>query len=99
MRTSLAGRTNDRDELIRSIGLSPIASILTDARADDNPIIAVNQPFELLTGYAEKELIGRNCRILAGPDTHRGHSDELGRAVATATPRLVQLINYRRDGS
>lgn len=48
--------------------------IVTDLKIDDNPIIAANRQFEQLTGYTEDELIGRNCRILAGPETSRAHS-------------------------
>lgn len=91
--------SDDRLALLRSIRLSPIASIVTDARASDNPIIAANVHFERLSGYSEAELIGQNCRILAGPDTDPGHSAALGRAVATATPQLVVLVNYRKDGT
>lgn len=99
MRTSLTKRSNDESELIRSIRLSPIASIVTDPRSDDNPIIATNRRFEELTGYTEEELLGRNCRILAGPETSAAHSAVLRQAVATATPTVVELINYRKDGS
>lgn len=86
-------------DLIRSISLSPIASIVTDPKSHDNPIVAVNAPFEQLTGYEEKELIGRNCRILAGPDTAPARSAALRHAVATAQPTVVELLNYRKDGS
>jgi PAS domain S-box-containing protein len=99
MRIHLTKHNEEREELIRSIRLSPIASIVTDPGADDNPIISVNQPFELLTGYTESELVGRNCRILTGSDTERARSDELGRAIADRTPRVVELTNYRKDGS
>jgi PAS domain S-box-containing protein len=92
-------RRNDKRELVQSIRLSPIASIVTDANLSDNPIIAANTAFEQLTGYAEAELLGRNCRILAGPETLRSQSAALARAVATATPAVVELVNYRKNGS
>lgn len=88
-----------KKSLIRSIRLSPIASVLTDPRADDNPIIAANRAFEELTGYAEAELIGCNCRILAGPATEPSRSAALARGIAAATPLVVELLNYRKDGS
>jgi PAS domain S-box-containing protein len=99
MRAGLTKRTSDRQELIRSIRVSPIASIVTDPNAPDNPIIAVNERFEQLTGYTEGELVGRNCRVLAGPATERGRLATLSRAVASATPVVAELINYRKDGS
>ncbi|WP_084253487.1 PAS domain-containing protein [Sphingomonas pituitosa] len=95
----MATFSEEEQALIRSIRLSPIASIVTDPRLDDNPIIATNGPFQQLTGYSEQELIGRNCRILAGPDTDPGHSAALGHAIATGTPQVVELLNYRKDGS
>ncbi|MBB5716977.1 PAS domain-containing protein [Sphingomonas aerophila] len=92
-------RGNEERELVRSIRLSPIASVVTDARAEDNPIIAANQQFEQMTGYTEAELLGVNCRILAGPETSPAHSAVLSRAVATGTPVVVEMVNYRKDGS
>jgi PAS domain S-box-containing protein len=89
----------ERQALIRSIKLSPIASIVTDPTQGDNPIVAVNDAFEQLTGYDEAELIGRNCRILAGPSTERSHSAAMRRAIASATPIVLELTNYRKDGS
>ena len=97
--TSLGSRKSDERELIRSIRLSPIASIVTNPWIDDNPIIAANRQFEMLTGYSESELIGRNCRILAGPETERSQSAALREAVTTASPLVTELINYRKDGS
>lgn len=95
----MSKRNKGREELISSIRLSPIASIVTDPNAGDNPIIAVNETFERLTGYAEEELVGRNCRVLAGPETEAEQSAALSRAVASATPQIVELVNYRKDGS
>lgn len=89
----------ERQALIISIKLSPIASIVTDPTQGDNPIVAVNDAFEQLTGYDEAELIGRNCRILAGPGTERSHSAAMSRAIASATPIVVEVTNYRKDGS
>ncbi len=95
----MATSSEEEHALIRSIRLSPIASIVTDPRVADNPIIAANGPFQQLTGYSEEEIIGRNCRVLAGPGTDPVHSAALGRAIAAGTPRVVELLNYRKDGS
>lgn len=99
VRIGLSRRASGLARIVRSIRLSPIASIVTDPNLDDNPIIAANHKFEQLTGYLEKELVGRNCRLLAGPETERAQSTALGRAVASVTPTVVELINYRKDGS
>ena len=85
--------------LFASINLSPIASVITDARLPDNPIVAVNRAFCELTGYREDEIVGRNCRFLAGPETEPPAREALRRAVADGRPLLVELTNYRKDGS
>ena len=55
--------------LLEAIHQSPIATIVTDNRQADNPIVDANDAFIRLTGYARCEIVGRNCRFLAGPGT------------------------------
>jgi PAS domain-containing protein len=43
------------------------AILLCDTYAHDVPIVYCSRSFELLTGYSEKEVIGRNCRFLQMP--------------------------------
>ena len=78
---------------------SLVAAILTNPRAPDNPIIACNDAFVDLTGYAREESLGRNCRFLAGAGTDPAARAQLGEAVRECRPALVELINYRRDGT
>ena len=59
----------DGDNLVASIRNSPIASVISDPRLPYNPIVAVNEAFCALTGYPVEEIIGRNCKFLAGPAT------------------------------
>jgi PAS domain S-box-containing protein len=85
--------------LFASIEQSPIATVVTDPRQPDNPIVAANDAFSRLTLYAREEIIGRNCRFLAGPDTDPAGSTVLREAVATARPAITEILNYRKDGS
>ena len=78
---------------------SPIASVVSDPRIADNPIIACNAPFMELTGYGEDEILGRNCRFLAGPDTEPWLSDRIRQAVTDRKPTLVEILNYKKDGT
>jgi hypothetical protein len=90
---------DDEEALFASIRLSPIASIVTDPRLPDNPIRAVNAAFVALTGYSEEELIGRNCRILAGAGTEENAIEAMRQAIRDARPVMTELLNYRRDGT
>jgi PAS domain S-box-containing protein len=95
-------RRHDADEfeaLLASIHHTPIATVITDPNRPDNPIVAANAAFCALTGYTEPEIIGRNCRFLTGPATETGARAALAKAVTEAVPTLVELTNYRRDGS
>ena len=78
---------------------SPIASVVSDPRLADNPIIACNNPFMELTGYSEDEIVGRNCRFLAGPDTEPWLTARISKAVADRKPTLVEILNYKKDGT
>ncbi|MFM9853685.1 MAG: LuxR C-terminal-related transcriptional regulator [Sphingomonadaceae bacterium] len=78
---------------------SPIASVISDPRLPDNPIIACNQAFMNLTGYGEDEIIGRNCRFLSGPATEPWLTEMIRRSVSKHAPVLVEILNYKRDGT
>jgi PAS domain S-box-containing protein len=92
--------SNDVDSnLIALIKLSPIASVISDPRIADNPIIACNQPFMDLTGYERDEIEGRNCRFLSGPDTEPWLTDRITAAVKDRKPVLVEILNYKKDGT
>lgn len=86
-------------DLIQSIHYSPIATIVTDNLQPDNPIIEANDAFVQLTGYGRNEIIGRNCRFLAGPATEPHVQASVRDAIARGGPIVAELTNYRRDGS
>ena len=65
-----------------AIEMTRMPMILTDPSRPDNPIAFANRAFLDLTGYAEEEIIGRNCRFLQGARTNPEHVAELRDAVA-----------------
>lgn len=81
------------------IANSPIASVISDPRQKDNPIVACNKAFIELTGYAEHEIIGRNCKFLAGPATEPWLTEAIRNGVERHAPALVEILNYKRDGT
>jgi PAS domain S-box-containing protein len=68
--------------------------------APDGPrIVWVNDAFERNTGYAPDDVIGKNPRILQGPDTQRDELDRIRSALEHRVSVSSELINYRKDGS
>lgn len=78
---------------------SPIASVISNPRLPDNPLVACNEAFCALTGYSEEEVIGRNCRFLAGPGTEPWLTDEIRSGLREHRPTLVEILNYKSDGT
>lgn len=81
------------------IAASPIAAVVSDPRAPDNPIVDCNQAFIDLTGYSRAEILGRNCRFLAGPETEANLTAALRAGIAARRPVMVDILNYKKDGS
>lgn len=78
---------------------SPVASVVTDPHQPDNPIVACNRAFIALTGYGESEIIGRNCRFLAGPETEPWLTEAIQEGVREKKPVLAEILNYKKDGT
>lgn len=78
---------------------SPIATVVSDPKQADNPLVAANDAFCELTGYDTDEILGRNCRFLRGPDTENGQTEKLRSAIFARQTALAELINYRKNGT
>ncbi|VWX52803.1 PAS domain-containing protein [Novosphingobium sp. 9U] len=76
-----------------------MAVCLCDPHQPDIPIVFANRAFRNLTGYEEHEVIGRNCRLLQGPDTDQREVDKIRAALASEDVVVVELLNYRKDGT
>jgi len=86
-------------QLLDSIGASPIATVISNPRRPDNPLEAANALFCDLVGYAERDVVGRNCRFLAGEGTEPWVTDQIRQAIGSRRPVLVDILNYRSDGT
>lgn len=89
----------DADKIIESVALSPIAMVLSNPREADNPLRIVNAAFCALTGYSEDEIVGRNCRFLAGDRIEQPGTEQIRAGLRDRRPVLADVVNYRRDGS
>ena len=52
-----------------------------------------------MTGYAREELLGRNLRMLRGPETDEASLERFNRAVSAGEDCRVTLRVYRRNGT
>ena len=86
-------------QLLDSIGNSPIATVISNPGRPDNPLEVANAAFCALTGYPEDEIVGRNCRFLAGEATEPWVTERIRDAIGSKRPVLVDILNYRRDGT
>ena len=65
----------------------------------DQPLIYLNDGFERLTGYRKEEVLGKNCRFLQGEKTDQGEVDKIRKAIRRGRSCIVELLNYRKDGT
>lgn len=81
------------------IASSPTAAVISNPRLPDNPIVACNDAFVELTGYAREEIIGRNCRFLRGTETEDDRAAILREGIWRKQPVMVEILNYKKDGT
>jgi PAS domain S-box-containing protein len=84
--------------LAAAVAAAPTGIVIADPTLPDCPIIFANPAFERITGYALRDVIGRNCRFLQGPGTDPAAIAAIRAAIAAGTPLDIRLVNYRRDG-
>nr|AML76764.1 putative LOV domain-containing protein [Freycinetia multiflora] len=73
--------------------------VVSDATRPDCPIMYASAGFFSMTGYSAKEVIGRNCRFLQGPDTDQVELGKLREAIKTGKSYCGRLLNYKKDGT
>lgn len=71
---------------------------LADPDQEDMPIVYANRSFEVMTGYVQEEIIGRNCRFLQGRDRDQEARFRLRQAINGRAPIEVDMRNYRKNG-
>ncbi len=99
-RVLLVRREEDRRLRLmqRALEAAPTGVAVLDARSSEYAVTVVNPEFGRLTGYAPRELVGRDLRLLTGPATAVASMTELRQAMAEGRPSRVLLKSYRKDG-
>jgi PAS domain S-box-containing protein len=78
---------------------SSAALTIADARDPNLPVIYVNDSFVRLTGFAPLEVLGRNCRFMAGESPDSPERQRLRAAIETRSGGRFEILNRRRDGT
>lgn len=71
---------------------------LSDPDLPDNPVVYANRAFEIISGYPQAEIVGRNCRFLQGSDRDQPGLKAIRAAMRSKEPCVVTLRNYRKNG-
>ena len=87
------------DIFFAAVKTTRMPMVVTDPHQPDNPIIFCNDAFSFMTGYAEHEIVGSNCRFLQGPETDREIIAQVRAAIAKREEVAVEVLNYRKNGS
>ena len=86
-------------DMLNSPGHEAICYCICDKGLPDLPIIFASDGFCAFTGYDKKEIEGKNCRFLQGPETAKEDVDRIRLAIKEEHETSVNLLNYRKDGS
>ncbi|MFM8331376.1 MAG: PAS domain S-box protein [Candidatus Methylumidiphilus sp.] len=99
---NITARKHYEDELRlrqRAIEAASVGISIVDAAVPGFPIIYVNTALCKITGYSREEMIGRNLKMLQGPDTDPATVAVIVAALAQERKCEVVLKNYRKDGT
>ncbi|GAA6062436.1 hypothetical protein JCM10212_003310 [Sporobolomyces blumeae] len=75
------------------------AFVLSNPKLQDCPIVLASPAFCALTGYAQEDIIGRNCRFLQGAATSSESVSEIRTAIREKRAVTQLLLNYDKSGA
>jgi len=81
-----------------AIESATIGVTISNAQADNQPIMYANEAFIENTGYALEEITGRNLNFLLANDQDQAELEILNSAIEKGHDVTVTLRNYRRNG-
>lgn len=61
-------------------------------------IVYVNPAFERLLGYSNDEVVGKNPKVLQGPDTDDNTREKIRAAMSSGDRIRTQILNYTKGG-
>ncbi|RYP33284.1 hypothetical protein DL768_011100 [Monosporascus sp. mg162] len=87
---NILGRVMTRPNPVVQLGAvdASCALLVCDLAQPDRPVVYASEGFEQLTGYAQHEILGRNCRVLQAPgpgSTSKSSKSKPGGRAGTST--------------
>ena len=93
-------RMEDKLELSdRALAATKQGVFIADGSEAGAPIVYVNEAFTQLTGYSEKEALGKRCDFLVSTMPDDPAAQQLATALASGANVTVTVPNKRRDGT
>ncbi len=82
-------------------GLSSVAGsfVMCDPKLPDLPMVFCSPGFLEMTGYTCAELLGKNCRMLQGPETDPEARKIIKENLAAEKAFTISILNYKKDGT
>jgi PAS domain S-box-containing protein len=71
---------------------------IIDAKKPDFPIIYANQSFQKMTGYAKREIIGRNYFFFYGTDADSSLVNEIKQTIHKGKSFHGEMLNFQKNG-
>ncbi|XP_066305605.1 protein TWIN LOV 1-like isoform X1 [Miscanthus floridulus] len=91
--------TRYSDWVLEALDELPGSFLLTDPALPGHPIVYASGGLAALTGYAPRDVLGRNARLFQGAATDRAAVAGVREAVRAHREHQAALLNYRRDGA
>jgi len=85
--------------MARAVESAESGITILDARSSEYPVAYANPAFHRMTAYPPEEILGKNLRMLRGPETAVAAQTELRDALSEGRACRVLLQNYRKDGT
>jgi PAS domain S-box-containing protein len=85
--------------LLEAVAANSFDSVMISDARPNTPVIYVNKAFTKLTGYGEREVVGKSPAFLQGPATDKKVIARLRQRLQQKKPFEGKAINYKKDGT
>ena len=91
---------SDEQVYIRTKAMEATADgiFIIDAQKPNFPVIYANQSFQKMTGYAKKEILGRNYFLLYGADADHHIIEKIKQTIHRGKSFHGEMLNFKKNG-